>query len=691
MEKVLEVQRQVRENTKVLHSYMTDLQNWESEMKRKEAALNGVLEQDLPPVRSKIKKEKPVVVKKKPEKRILSSDYTAWDKFDVDKACEEVDMAEVGPPSLDSKKSHDAKLAKLREEAQFEKERGNTFVKAEKWDEAIACYNRAIELVKDDAIYYANRGLCYLKKDSLHQAETDCTEALRLDPTYVKALQRRATARERLGSLRAASRDLAEVLRLEPRNNAAKAQLRAVTQRMGTKGSKSKSSPNPSPLSTPTVESKSLPARPGRASIVELPDEPKHTKHKEVDLEEEWRNGVGESVTVIKTVKKPPHLRSKRALKPIPILEIPLGKCNPEKPPTRLKIIEIEDEKATGDNNNNDSNKMEPVRSQIIGDGDKKVDIITPSTEKAISDSLVSEKLVPQNMTPPTNSVQFLQEWKNLSGNVAGKRYYLSLIDPAKIPQIFSNSLESSVLSEFLSLMADNPELYKEKTVAAYLRGLAGVKRFSALAMFLSRHDKQCEYCVCVCVCVYKEKTVAAYLRGLAGVKRFSALAMFLSRHDKQCEYCVCVCVCVYKEKTVAAYLRGLAGVKRFSALAMFLSRHDKQCEYCVCVCVCVYKEKTVAAYLRGLAGVKRFSALAMFLSRHDKQCEYCVCVCVCVYKEKTVAAYLRGLAGVKRFSALAMFLSRHDKQLVEKLLTHCRAEGCSDADVAHLASKYEL
>ncbi|KAI5640179.1 TPR repeat domain-containing protein [Phthorimaea operculella] len=423
MEKVLEVQRQVRENTKVLHSYMTDLQNWESEMKRKEAALNGVLEQDLPPVRSKIKKEKPVVVKKKPEKRIPSSDYKAWDKFDVDKACEEVEMAEVGPPSLDSKKSQDAKLAKLREEALFEKERGNTFVKAEKWDEAIACYNRAIELVKDDAIYYANRGLCYLKKESLHQAESDCTEALRLDPTYVKALQRRATARERLGSLRAASHDLTEVLRLEPHNNAAKAQLRAITQRMGTKGSKSKSSPNPSPVSTPNVESKSLPTRAGQAKIVELPDEPrtKPDEPKKVDLEEQWRNGVGESVTVIKTVKKPPHLRSKRALKPIPILEVPLGKSSPEKAPTRLKIIEIEDERATGDNNNNDSNKTERVSGAIIGDGDKKMESMIPSVEKAGCDGLATEKLV-----PPNNSVQFLQEWKNLSGNRPGKRHYLS-------------------------------------------------------------------------------------------------------------------------------------------------------------------------------------------------------------------------------------------------------------------------
>lgn len=40
-----------------------------------------------------------------------------------DKACEDIDMAEVGPVSLDSKKSQEAKLEKLREEAQYEKER----------------------------------------------------------------------------------------------------------------------------------------------------------------------------------------------------------------------------------------------------------------------------------------------------------------------------------------------------------------------------------------------------------------------------------------------------------------------------------------------------------------------------------------------------------------------------------------
>lgn len=47
MEKALEIQKQIWDNGKTLNSYMTDLQNWEAEMKRKEAALSGELKQVL--------------------------------------------------------------------------------------------------------------------------------------------------------------------------------------------------------------------------------------------------------------------------------------------------------------------------------------------------------------------------------------------------------------------------------------------------------------------------------------------------------------------------------------------------------------------------------------------------------------------------------------------------------------------
>ncbi|CAH2042022.1 unnamed protein product, partial [Iphiclides podalirius] len=492
MKKAFEIQKQARDNAKTFQTYITDLQNWETEMKRKEAALNGDFVKDLPPVRSKAKRERPLQVKKKNQKRIASSDYGAWDKFDVDKACEDIDMAEVGPVSLDSKKSQKDKQEKLREEALYEKERGNGFVKQEKWDEAITCYNRAIELVKDEAIYYANRGLCHLKKESLHQAETDCTEALKLDPTYVKAFQRRASARERLGSLRAATNDLNEVLKLEPHNLAARRQLEAIKARMGTKGTKSKSSPT----STPNVESKQFKdnlKHKGQAKIVELSDDPAIAKER-TQLEK-WKFGEGENINVMRPVKKPPHLRSKRALKSITIQEIPLGKSLPEKPPTRLKIIEVDDDLAQGDTNSNASNassgKMEADRtSQVIGEGDAKV--TSPESLKLIAEAEATEKVnFAHDIVPPVNSVQFMAEWKYLKGRSEARSNYLSIIEPSKIPSIFENALESDVLSEILHILAEDMDKFGGKTITAYLKGLCRVKRFSALAMFLSTSDKQ--------------------------------------------------------------------------------------------------------------------------------------------------------------------------------------------------------
>ncbi|KPJ09503.1 RNA polymerase II-associated protein 3 [Papilio machaon] len=514
MQKAFEIQKNVRDNAKTFQTYLTDLQTWETEMKRKEAALNGDFVKDLPPVRSKIKRERPVEVKKKTEKRISASDYQAWEKFDVEKACEEVDMAEIGPVSLDSKKSEKDKLEKLREEAQYEKERGNAFVKEEKWDEAIKCYNRAIELIQNDAIYYANRGLCYLKKDSLHQAVADCTAALNIDPTYVKALQRRATARERLGSLRAATADLNEVLALEPRNAAAKKQLEAIKIRMGTKGSKSKSSPitegNNYPQKTP--------------KIVELDNKAVLDKTTPVKTAlEKWKTGEGEDINVMKPVKKPPHLRSKRALKTITIEEIPLGKKLSEKPATRMKIIEI-DNQAQGDSNNNDNKTKEETKvsektNYKIGDGDSnilecmkikegkikdKVDngdsniteeslkIKDEKVKDKVGDGTTEKEISIRDLVPPVNSVQFMAEWKNLKGKISARSKYLSIIEPTKITSIFENALESDVLSEILQILSQDMEMFSNKTVTAYLKGLVRVKRFSALAMFLSTSDKQC-------------------------------------------------------------------------------------------------------------------------------------------------------------------------------------------------------
>ena len=60
---------------------------------------------------------------------------------------------------------------------------------------------------------YANRAMAYLKMGRYGDAERDCSAALKLDALYLKAWQRRATARRAQGKLPEAVADFEEALR----------------------------------------------------------------------------------------------------------------------------------------------------------------------------------------------------------------------------------------------------------------------------------------------------------------------------------------------------------------------------------------------------------------------------------------------------------------------------------------------
>ncbi|KZT75186.1 TPR-like protein [Daedalea quercina L-15889] len=57
-----------------------------------------------------------------------------------------------------------------------------------------------LECARARAIMNANAGACYVKLEEWTEAVSACSEALKDDPTYVKALQRRASANEKIGS-----------------------------------------------------------------------------------------------------------------------------------------------------------------------------------------------------------------------------------------------------------------------------------------------------------------------------------------------------------------------------------------------------------------------------------------------------------------------------------------------------------
>lgn len=110
------------------------------------------------------------------------------------------------------------------------KSSGNAAYNSKNFTEAIDCYTRAIEISpKPEAVFYSNRAACQcshiyilicfsivsfgenvgyinMKPPKYELVLQDCDEALKLDSTYVKALNRRASALEGLNNFKDALR-----------------------------------------------------------------------------------------------------------------------------------------------------------------------------------------------------------------------------------------------------------------------------------------------------------------------------------------------------------------------------------------------------------------------------------------------------------------------------------------------------
>lgn len=81
-----------------------------------------------------------------------------------EKACQDLDKRDSSEESGEEELSKE-QLEEKHAEATKHKDSGNTHVKKQEWNKAIACYSEAIKLFPYDAIFYANRALCHLKID----------------------------------------------------------------------------------------------------------------------------------------------------------------------------------------------------------------------------------------------------------------------------------------------------------------------------------------------------------------------------------------------------------------------------------------------------------------------------------------------------------------------------------------------
>ena len=85
-----------------------------------------------------------------------------------------------------------------------------------KYEEALADYDRAIELNPDHAVAYSNRGNVKSELGQHEAAVTDFDEAIRLNPDDAAAYYNRGNAKQQLGGDEAAVADFNEAIRLNP-------------------------------------------------------------------------------------------------------------------------------------------------------------------------------------------------------------------------------------------------------------------------------------------------------------------------------------------------------------------------------------------------------------------------------------------------------------------------------------------
>ena len=168
--------------------------------------------------------------------------YKKWDQFDVDAALQSCEnrsakpdqtqqQTSVPPPRPQPASSKPSAADSVHpldrtpnapvepSTATGWKDRGNQLFQAGHYDEALKCYAKS-SAVEPNCLAYANAAMAHLKLNNHAKAEQACSKALELDPTYLKAYQRRGTARKALGKLLEAAQDFEAALRLEPSSQA---------------------------------------------------------------------------------------------------------------------------------------------------------------------------------------------------------------------------------------------------------------------------------------------------------------------------------------------------------------------------------------------------------------------------------------------------------------------------------------
>lgn len=354
-------------------------------------------------------------------------------------------------PAVDPDQQRRIEEQQRRQEAVFQKDRGNAYFKEGKYEAAVECYTRGMEADHMNVLLPANRAMAYLKLEKFKEAEEDCTKAIFLDSTYSKAFARRGTARVALGKLEEARQDFQQLLKLEPGNKQALNELQKLQMDTGSSG---------------------------RLQAVN-----------------------GSQMRTVQPIDKPTHLRSTKPLRRIDIEEIsgkvvvPEGESGASKPLVQEVVKEVEE--GSSPLSTSPSAKMIKIEelSEVPSQASEKqskqpeqAETFHPPPEPSAEPSSTGTDLPP----PPTNSFQLEADLRRIGNQPETVYRYLKQIKSEAYAKIFHNSLEPDILNLILRTLHDfYIKIEEPAVILETLRSLASVRRFDMAVMFMSSPEKK--------------------------------------------------------------------------------------------------------------------------------------------------------------------------------------------------------
>lgn len=113
------------------------------------------------------------------------------------------------------------------------KERGNKLYLQQKYNEALDCYAEAVMYCPDNedaklVIYHSNKGAAHLMLEQYDEVISETSVALRINPKFVKALQRRAKAFETLKKYSDALEDYKTLASIDPTDRSYKERVASI-------------------------------------------------------------------------------------------------------------------------------------------------------------------------------------------------------------------------------------------------------------------------------------------------------------------------------------------------------------------------------------------------------------------------------------------------------------------------------